>query len=195
MSLEKENHQVKVEALKSQINPHFLFNSLNNIYAFSNPENKSVRNYLVKLSDALRYMIYDSSEVHVPLQDEIAYLKNYVSLEKLRYDTPEQIQFTTEGDFSGRLIAPLILLTIIENCFKHGDRIHPIIDIHLKMDGEQITLSTQNNLDQQEVQKNGGLGIQNLKNRLQLIYPNKHILTIQEKEDQYYCQLQINLAQ
>jgi len=174
--LEKENHQIKLASLKAQINPHFLFNSLNNIYGITSSENKLSRAYILKLSDALRYMIYDTEEAFVPLENEVTYLKNYLALEELRLNKKESVKIHIEGDFSGYLIAPFILLPLIENCFKHCDKINPMIDIHMRIDKDILNLKTKNNTSVNK-QENGGLGLSNLKSRLKLIYPNRHQLT------------------
>jgi len=177
--LEKENHQIKLASLKAQINPHFLFNSLNNIYGITSSENKLSKAYQLKLSDALRYMIYDTEEAFVPLENEVTYLKNYLALEQLRINNNEAVQIDFKEDFSGYLIAPFILLPLIENCFKHCDKTNPIIDIHMTIDKGILDLQTKNNtsIDNKE---EGGLGLNNLKSRLNLIYPDRHQLTIKE---------------
>ncbi len=193
LALEKENHRVKLASLKAQINPHFLFNSLNNIYGITTAENKLGRDYLLKLSDALRYMIYDTTESFVPLEKEIDYLKNYVALEKLRLEAGTKIGFQTEGTFSGYLIAPLILLPIVENCFKYFNTEHPFVNISLNMKNELFTIEAINSKRAEIGRQSGGLGLTNLKNRLQLIYPDKHQLTITDKPNSYTISLAINL--
>ena len=193
LTLEKENHRVKLGALKAQINPHFLFNSLNNIYGITASENKLSRAYILKLSDALRYMIYDTSETLVPLEKEVDYLKNYIALEQLRLEEGAKIEFKTIGDFSGYLIAPLILLPIVENCFKYFNTENPFVDIILSVDNEIFTIKAENNKRAEIGDQSGGLGLTNLKNRLQLIYPDKHQLTINDKPNSYTISLVINL--
>ena len=193
LALEKENHQIKLASLKNQINPHFLFNSLNNIYGITSAENKLGRNYLLQLSDALRYMIYDTSEDFVPLEKEINYIENYVALEKLRIENNELIDLKMEGYFSGYMIAPLILLPIIENCFKYVNREDPFIDILLSIENEQLSILAKNNITQNEIPKKGGIGLRNLKNRLHLIYPDKHQLTIKDEINSYQIRLEIGL--
>lgn len=192
--LEKENHSVKLAALKSQINPHFLFNSLNNIYGITNRENQQSRQYILKLSDALRYMIYGTSEELVPLEKEITYLENYIALEKLRIDEIAAIQFKYDGDFSSYLIAPLVLLPLVENCFKHCDKNEPIINIYIKLENEVLTLESVNNMIVASNKIVGGLGVENLKKRLQLIYPNKYQLQYMVENGNYKNRLTIQLA-
>ena len=139
LNLIKENHQAQLTSLKSQINPHFLFNSLNNIYAISGDNPDSVRKYIVKLSDALRYMIYETDEKVVPLQEEINYLKDYIALEQLRMNDPNSVQFSHPENTS-ELIAPLILLPIVENCFKHCDKQSPDIEISIELRDTNLQL-------------------------------------------------------
>ena len=189
----QENHHVKLTSLKNQINPHFLFNSLNNIYGITAAKNKLGRNYLLKLSDALRYMIYDTAAAFVPLEKEIDYLKNYMALEKLRLEEAATIDLKTTGDFSGHLIAPLILLPIVENCFKYFNQENPLVDIFLSIENEQFTIKAMNNKRVHAKEQTGGLGLTNLKNRLQLIYPERHQLTIDDKPNSYTVSLTINL--
>jgi len=200
LALEKENSQVKLSSLKAQLNPHFLFNSLNNIYASTSAKDVKARSYLLKLSDALRYMIYDTSEELVPLEKEIDYLENYVALEKLRIENSENINFNITGDFDGLRIAPLILLTLVENCFKHCDRMQPIISITLHAGGahgspneNQVHLTTKNNKETEMEDRVGGMGLNNLRNRLNLIYPNRHTFKINESEAFYESEIKINL--
>jgi len=193
LALEKENHRVKLASLKAQINPHFLFNSLNNIYGVTASENKLSRAYILKLSDALRYMIYDTTEELVPLEKEVTYLENYIALEKLRMEEKAIINFQWEGDFSGYLIAPLILLPLVENCFKHYDKNNPVINIQLHFKQQLLVLQTTNNCIKEETGKTGGLGLGNLKNRLQLIYHNQYQLRSDIEEGIYKSYLEINL--
>jgi sensor histidine kinase YesM len=194
LALERENHHVKLSSLKTQLNPHFLFNSLNNIYGISSPENKKAKNYLLKLSAALRYMVYETGEDLVPLGKEVAYLKDYFELEKLRLESTEKVDFQLIGDFSGYLIAPLILLPLVENCFKHFEKTKPFLQIHIAIQQGELILKTKNNKPFTAI-KTGGFGLENLKNRLQLIYPNKHQFIINEESTFFETTLKLNLNQ
>jgi len=193
LALEKENHQVKLASLKAQINPHFLFNSLNNIYGITAKENKASRAYILKLSAAFRYMIYDTSEELVPLEKEIIYIENYMALEKLRMDENAAVSFQSDGDFSGYLIAPLILLPLVENCFKHCDKNEPKIDVQISFKKSVLMIQTNNNQVKKASEIAGGLGIQNLKNRLELIYPKKYQFNQKIVEGFYKSSLEIRL--
>ncbi len=194
LRLIKENHQAQLSSLKSQINPHFLFNSLNNIYAISGDHPDAVRKYIVRLSDALRYMIYETDEDVVPLQDEINYLNDYIALEQLRMNHPHNIQFSYPDDTS-ELIAPLILLPIVENCFKHCDKHSPEIKISIELEGTNLQLTSSNSIMKtgSKHQDAGGLGLDNLKKRLKLFYPKRYSLTSQVVDELYTTILTIDL--
>jgi len=116
LNLQKENHQVQLTSLKAQLNPHFLFNSLNNIYSMTSTDVKKGREHIIKLSDALRYMLYKTNDERVPLENEIEYFSNYIELEKLRLEEEANIEVSLPKEFNGLQIAPLILLPFIENC-------------------------------------------------------------------------------
>ena len=190
----KENHRVQLDSLKSQINPHFLFNSLNNIYSLSGDRPDAVRIYILRLSDALRYMIYETEEELVPLQNEIGYLADYIALEKLRMSHPDQVQFNYPENTS-ELIAPLILLPLVENCFKHINTQHPDISISLNIQGTKLHLKTSNTIREAPDGDNvtGGLGLENLRKRLEILYPKKHQLSTQILDDHYVASLTIDL--
>ncbi len=192
MKLARENHQVQLSALQSQVNPHFLFNSLNNIYALSSSDMEATRKYILRLSDALRYMIYETREEKVLLQDELDYLADYISLEKLRMSQPVQVTFSYPEDTS-ELIAPLMLLPLVENCFKHVDKQHPMIHISVKLEDTQLTMTTSNSYRKGSAEVPGGLGMDNLRKRLDLIYPGLYSYDVHEEDDQYTALLTIDL--
>ena len=194
LKLIKENHQAQLSSLKSQINPHFLFNSLNNIYAISGDNPDAVRKYIIKLSDALRYMIYETDEKVVPLQEEINYLKDYVALEQLRMNDPNSVQFSYPENTS-ELIAPLILLPLVENCFKHCNKQSPDIEISIELKETNLQLIASNAIVKTDHpdQNAGGLGLENLEKRLSLLYPDRHKLTVQVADESYRTTLMIDL--
>ena len=182
----------QLEQLRKSINPHFLFNSLNNIYGSMNSADSSARNYIKKLSDTLRYMLYESEEPLIPLVNEIKYLEDYIALEKIRFENSDQIQFEQEGRFDGYLIPPLLLLPQVENCFKHCDVENPEINLHVKQENGILTLETKNRLDT-GTKKEGGLGIQNLEKRLQLLYEDTYSFIRNDVGKYYHTRLSINL--
>ncbi len=193
LSLQRENYTVKLRNLKAQINPHFLFNSLNNIYSLADGKDTRTRAYLVKLADALRYMIYDTDEDFVPLPNEIEYLENYVALEKLRLEDPGAVRFEARGNADGLVIAPLLLLPLVENCFKHARRPDPAIHIMLTIGPSLLQLHTRNNLALVSPDEKGGHGLQNVRKRLAMIYPQQHQLHYRQEDGQFHAQLEINL--
>jgi len=191
--LQKENSQIRIESLKAQVNPHFLFNSLNNIYSLTTENPRKSGKYMLQLSDSLRYMIYDTDSDYVTVEKELEYLTNYFELEKLRLEEDSDVTFKKIGDFSGRAIAPLIFVPLIENAFKFVDRSQPMISIRISMEGSQIRYLAENNIGENPGVKKGGKGMKNVRDRLALIYPNKHTLSVDESEQSYRIDLQINL--
>ncbi|NNF34189.1 MAG: histidine kinase [Saprospiraceae bacterium] len=189
--LEREHHQASLNLLKSQINPHFLLNSLNNIYSLSS-ENPKVRNYLIKLSEGLKYMTYETTEDLVLLDDELNYLDNYVELEKLRLQNSKDVRFLVKGSTEGYLIPPLLLIPFVENCFKHSNRLHPIINININVVDDHLILNAENTMSQEQVTP-GGLGVENVKQRLKLLYKEHYELNISKKSNTYKVYLKLNL--
>lgn len=197
--LEKEKLQAELGALKSQINPHFLFNSLNNIYALALDEDKKAPAVILGLSKCLRYMLYECGEEKVPLRKEINYIKDYIDLQKLRLEYPASIHFEVKGAVNNQKIAPLLFTPIIENGFKHGvkgDTENAYLNILMEIKDKQLLLHTENNKGQAtevESDKHKGLGLSNLKQQLQLLYPNKHQLNIEENDHFFSLRLKIDL--
>ena len=192
LSLEKENFRVKLDNLKAQLNPHFLINSLNNIYSLTKQEKKEANSYLVKLSDALRYMVYETDADEVLLEQDLDYLDDYIALEQLRMEDLANFKYRRTGDFEGYYIAPLILLPFVENCFKHCERSDPHIDISVTMKGHTLVLDTTNNYSGSESNTMGGVGLRNARRRLALIYPGKHRLNVQQTNQWYKLSLEID---
>lgn len=194
LKLIKENHQAELSSLKSQINPHFLFNSLNNIYALTGDHPDTARDYILRLSDALRYMIYETDEELVPLHQEVKYISDYIALEQLRMNQPDSVIFTYPDDLS-EMIAPLILLPLVENCFKHADKHNPTIKIAIELKGTELLLTTVNRITESNDQseKSGGLGLDNLAKRISLLYPDKHELLTSITDGLYLTSLTIDL--
>lgn len=182
----------QLDQLRKSINPHFLFNSLNNIYGSMSSADSSARNYLKKLSDTLRYMLYESEEPLIPLINEIKYLEDYIALEKIRFEKSDEIRFQQEGRFDGYLIPPLLLLPQVENCFKHCDVENPKITLYLKQENGRLTLETKNRLNT-GTKKEGGIGIQNLRKRLELLYEDTYSFSRNDDNQFYHTRLTINL--
>ena len=190
--LETENNMTQLNNLKAQLNPHFLFNSLNNIYSITSKENKEARNYIIKLSDALRYMLYKTSSDTVQLKDEIEYLENYIALEKLRLEREAKIEFIKIKINEELKIAPLILLPFIENCFKHCDKSNVFIKISLSSQNNNLELICENNKSN-DFHKDGGIGLVNSKKRLELLYSDRYKLVISDSKTIYKSILNLEL--
>ncbi len=194
LQLEKENRKIQLENLKNQINPHFLFNSLNNISAITTEDPKSTRKHLIKLADSLRYVLYETNEDKVPLQQEIDYVENFIALENLRLEAPHQVSLVLVGDPSPFLIAPLLLLPLIENTYKHSDRKKPEIKIKLSISSNGLLeLSSSNKIDLHSVSKEEGIGLTNLEQRLKIIYGEKSTLNLDNRDQYFFADLVIDL--
>ena len=190
----------EVKFLKSQVNPHFLFNTLNNLFSMAQKKgNDDLADGISKLSGMMRYMIYESNEEKVPLKKEIEYLEDCIQLNKLRYADKEAIvKFGYPSETDGIFIAPMLFIPFVENAFKHGVAIGQSsnIDILLSINNSELTFTCAN-ADHSHVQKmNGdssGVGLDNVKRRLQLLYPGKHQLKITKSDDRYKVELKIDL--
>ena len=199
-NVENERLTAELNFLKAQINPHFLFNTLNNLYYLAYTQSQKTTEVIAKLSQMMRYMIYDSNYEKVPLSKEIEYMENYISLERLRLNEQIPITFTVEGgnpqDF---LIAPLIFITFLENAFKHGvSNNHPKawVNIMIQLRDNECVYRVENSkipFSNPEAEQKSGIGLQNVKRRLALSYPGKHRLTVENTEDRYAVQLNITL--
>lgn len=189
----------ELQVLKNQINPHFLFNNLNNLYALAIEQSPKTPSIILELSGVLRYMLYDCTEAYVSLSKELNHLKNYVELYKIQFEQSEYIQFRQEGESKNWEIAPLILTTFIENAFKHSSSsMTEQISIHIKSkildDGILIFTCENTYSEQTNVEHLGsGIGLQNVKKRLELVYPNQYELKIGSEQDVFKVELQISL--
>ena len=175
--LENANLNAEITLLRSQINPHFLFNTLNGIYSLANEGSAETKNSILKLSDLLRYVLYDSGDEKVLLSKDIQYVTNYIDLQRLRLSSKVSIDYRVEGDTHGSFIAPLLLITFVENAFKHGISYSnsSIIRIHIKAFEKTLTLYVENPVTENNSFV-GGLGLKNVKRRLELLYPHRHSL-------------------
>jgi len=174
------NRESSLALLRSQINPHFLFNNLNNIYSLVYHQSDQSLPAISGLSELLRYMLYDNKEV-IGLDEEINYLEKYIALEQLRFERPCKINFHSEGDFSQVQLPPLLLIPFIENAFKHGaiSFEKTWLDINIYTDANrQVLMSCTNDFALKNKDSTGGIGIDNVRKRLALLYPDNHDLTI-----------------
>lgn len=195
-SLENEKLNAELAFLKSQINPHFLFNSLNNIYSLAYKKSERTPEAILKLAEIMRYMLYESNEQTVSIEDEINYLKNYIELQKLRIKDEIYIDMRVDVEEKGHRIMPLILISFLENAFKHGAStdINRPIRILIEVTNGRLHFKTEN-VKSHAVNKDEtkGVGLTNLRRRLELGYPDRHSINITASENYYISELFIYL--
>lgn len=194
-TLQTDKTNAELMLLKSQINPHFFFNTLNNLYGLVIEKSEKAPEVVLMLSDMMRYTIYKGKEDLVSLKDEINYLENYIELHKIRYQKSVKISFTHNVK-EGLKVAPLLFIILLENAFKHGvEKIRKNAFIHLQMhlQGNQLLFTIENNFDPLAINSSQGIGLENLKKRLLYSYPNKHELVIEKKEAIYKVQLNLEI--
>ncbi len=196
----QQEKDAELKLLKAQLNPHFLFNTLNNLYGLSVVKSDKLPNLMLKLSDLLRYSLYETSSVLVPLEKEIKYLENYISLEKIRLEDKTNINFKTSGDLSSFKIAPMLFIVFVENAFKHLGVLNKRkskVDVKIFEENENIIFSCENTIDltseqNHELEKGkSGIGLQNVKKRLALLYADKHQLEILQNKEVYKVNLKL----
>ncbi|KAB7725728.1 hypothetical protein F5984_25755 [Rudanella paleaurantiibacter] len=201
LALEQENLQLEVNFLKSQINPHFLFNTLNSVYVDIMDTNEQAAEQVLKLASLMRYGLYESNQGQADLAKEMAYIQNYLDLERVRHGHQVSIGFDQTGNLTGYQIAPLLLISFVENAFKHGVRKSKqaaFIHIQASMQDGLFTFIVKNSLGVSETNKAGiepgGVGLVNTRKRLQILYPDQHELSVDAKPDSYQVTLQLRLA-
>lgn len=199
--LEKRTMQSELRFLKSQINPHFLFNTLNSLYALTLKKSDNAPEIVIKLSEMMRYMLYECNEKRVLLSKEVNYLHNYLALEKLRQPKDIDIKFDVEGDISHQMISPLMFIPFLENSFKHGlsnNLSDGFVHIYLGVQGEKVKLRIENSKPEKlpmrdPKRKSGGIGLVNVKRRLNLLYPEQYSLNIEDNPKSYAVELSLEL--
>ena len=196
MRAEKEKISAELQVLKAQLHPHFLFNTLNNIYSFSLQGLSKTPGMILKLSSMLSYMLYDCKADEVSLEKEVEVMKNYIDLEKERYGDKIDISVNVEGDIPGQSIAPLLILPFLENAFKHGtseqlDR--PWLSVDVAVKDALLKLKVVNSKNEITPFHDHGVGINNVKKRLQYLYPGKHELKIADEGDFFVVSLLLEL--
>lgn len=198
--LEKENMQSELKFLKNQINPHFLFNTLNNIYALSLIKSEATPEVILKLSDLLRYMLYECNEPKVKLRNEISYMKNYLDLERLRQKPDVILEFKVEGEVKEQTITPLIFTPFLENAFKHG--VNKVLEnacvrVFLKVKKNKLKFIVENSKPEFTTNminiSQGGIGLANVKKRLEMLYSDNYSLEIENTMTYYKIELTLNL--
>ena len=196
--IEKEKIASELALLKSQITPHSLFNNLNSIYSLTVRKSEDAPKAIVKLSDMMRYILYDSSAEQITLEQEIDHLHNYLDLQRLRIHRKAQLSVETSGEWPGKTIAPMLLEPFVENAFKHGN-VHQAgaeIKICLRVERDQLWFTVSNTLDHQAQQKDtySGIGLTNIQKRLDLLYPYRHEIKISSDDGWYHVKLRIQLS-
>lgn len=194
--LEQEKTVAELQSLKAQLHPHFLFNTLNNIYAHAQDTAPVAADMLLGLSTLLRYILYHCNAPLVPLKQEVDMLLEYIELEKKRYGNELEIAVQVPDHFDSLMIAPLLILPFVENCFKHGTSNvleRPWINMHLNIKNKSIHLKLINGKAEDIISPTSGIGIGNVRKRLELLYPHRHELHIIEEEETYLVNLSIEL--
>jgi len=190
-NLKAEKVTMELAYLKAQINPHFLFNTMNNLYGLALSEPEKTPDIILKISEMMRYMLYESNGERVALSREIEYLNSYIELEKIRFEGKTYVSFTIEGNINHFQIAPLLLISFVENIFKHGEiqNAQKPVEISLQVQDNQLIFRQKNAVAVREKDKMGGVGMNNVKRRLFLLYPNKHTLTVRNENGMYESEL------
>jgi sensor histidine kinase YesM len=203
MIAKQEQTQAELELLKSQVHPHFLFNTLNNLFAHTMRKSPESPKIVVGLSDLLRFMIYESRVEMIPMDQEILLLKNYIGLEKLRYGDELDVSFTFSGDMENKLIRPLLLLPLVENSFKQGvsqQLEQKWISLNIYVEGDNLKFKLANSSEAEDDSNSSSIeneetGIENVKRRLELLYPQQHTLMIRKEPGLKFISLDMALVE
>ena len=191
---EADKTRAELSSLKAQINPHFLFNTLNTIYTLARLNHPDCAESIMKLSNIMRYVSDEVREDFVPLEDEVECLRQYIELQELRLNKKTIVQFETSGDFARRQIPPLILMTLVENIFKHGisNREASVIEISIRAAPGEVRFYSRNRKFQNTPESGRtGIGLDNVRKRLEYLYPDRHTLTTDDSGDSFVVNLEI----
>lgn len=192
---ERKRLATELQVLKGQLNPHFLFNTLNNLYSLALGKSSKTAVVIAKMSEMFHYILYECNATEVPISKEIKLIENYIELEQIRYSDRLSVKFEKDVDNINHLIPPMLLYSYVENCFKHGsspDPDMPWIKITIRVKNRSLTFEAQNSIPPgKKVVNPEGVGLLNSKRRLELIYPNNHRLTVREENDEFYVRLDI----
>lgn len=198
---DKEQKENELRHLKAQLNPHFLFNTLNNLYGLSVAESKKLPDLMLKLSELLRYSLYDTNQNYVSVQKELDYITNYIALERIRLSDNTDIKLDVSGDYTDQYVAPLLLIIFVENSFKHFSAAKgqlAFVHIHLDIKDSRLRFHLKNSVDPEYVslpnKSKGGLGLNNVKQRLDLIYPQQYSLKTIREMNFFEVDLTIDLS-
>jgi len=196
---EKQKAEMELKALKAQVNPHFFFNTLNSIYSMALDKDERLPGTVLQLSDLMRYFLYESKDNFVPLEKELAVADNYIALQKIRSGEQLSIEINKQDEVNGQKIAPLLLITFLENAFKHGAKGssgNTFIKLDIKVAKNKLDFTVENNkgiIDEVNTGDHNGLGLENVKRQLELLYPGKHLLNIKDEQDRFVVALQLSL--
>ena len=195
--LEKQNLEQQLEYLRYQINPHFFMNTLNNIHALVDIDPEKAKDTILELSKMMRYVLYEGNKQGVPLSRELDFIRHYVALMQLRYTDKVRISVLLPGEVPDRQVPPLMLITFIENAFKHGVSYQKESFIEVKIDvkDDQLLFSCRNSKADKSNEEKGGVGLTNVRERLNLLYRNDYTLRIDDTSDIYTVQLIIPITQ
>lgn len=198
-ALVKEKIEAELNFLKSQVHPHFLFNTLNNLYALTLKKSEKSPEVVLKLSDILSYMLYDCNEDFIPLKKEIDLINNFITLEKLRYSQKHNIVIDIQNNIEGKKIAPMILFPFVENSFKHGigdntEKSYIKIIIKVIINELKFTVENSKARNKKRKSKEQGIGLENIRRRLNMIYRNNYSLDIKESDDSFSINLEVKLT-
>lgn len=199
LAIINEQKEAQLQFLRAQINPHFLFNTLNNIYSLAMVKSDKTAAMVLKLSNLLRYVIYDGKAEQVELTREVEHIQHFIELFQMKSETPLKITFKVNGKVNGTKIEPMILIPIVENCFKHCDfdtNEHAFVDITLNVENKKLIFQTINSKNNQDLQKDkvGGVGLENIRKRLELNYIDRHELKVTPEEERFTVHLELNLV-
>jgi sensor histidine kinase YesM len=196
---EKQKAEVELKALKAQINPHFFFNTLNSIYSMALDKDARLLGTVLQLSDLMRYFIYGAKDNFISLEKELTVVNDYIALQKIRSGEQLSIEINKQGDVIDQKIAPLLLITFLENAFKHGAKGssgNTFIRLDIKVEKNKLNFTVENNkgiIDEVNTGEYNGLGLENVKRQLELLYPEKHLLNIKDQQDRFVVALQLSL--
>ena len=192
--LKNEKKKTELMHLQSQVNPHFFFNMLNNLYGLVDKDTEKAKTLILKLSDMMRYSIYEGQKEQVTLKQEIDFIKSYIELHKMRYHKEIVIDISEDVEDENLKLMPLLFIILVENAFKHGVEVlrsNAFVNISVTSKENAVTLKVENNFDKERTSKKG-IGLENLKRRLDLIYPDLHKLIINKTPTTYNVELIIN---
>ncbi|MFD2247484.1 sensor histidine kinase [Pontibacter ruber] len=192
-NLKQEKTQAELAFLKTQINPHFLYNTLNYLYSLAYPVSDKLAGAIIKLSDLMRYMLHESKDGKVDLQKEVDYLHNYLDIYRLRFEDNFFVNFTIQGQVNGQRVPSLVLIPFVENALKHGvvDDASAPLTINLQLEKDSLYFEVSNRINKSQKDQTTGIGLPNIRRRLELIYPGKYSLYVHEDGRQYKTMLRL----